>query len=176
VPNPQCTARASPIAGRKTSPRISLSGLWDVLFPDNREWTTRAACRGSDQFMFVPESTNNRGKTREDQIALMDVKARAFAICTGCGVRPECLVDFLESPLRDFKHAVVAGLTFKERKRVREALLTGALVDRAAELLEGWQNEADVRRFVATIPLLQPRRPFRNRGKLPPEEESSPGE
>lgn len=62
------------------------------------DWTTRAACRGSDpDALFVQGAAQNRAK----------------AVCLGCPVRAECLADALDNRV---EFGVWGGLTERERR------------------------------------------------------------
>ena len=62
------------------------------------DWTTRAACRGSDpDALFVQGAAQNRAK----------------AVCFGCPVRAECLADALDNRV---EFGVWGGLTERERR------------------------------------------------------------
>jgi WhiB family transcriptional regulator, redox-sensing transcriptional regulator len=61
-------------------------------------WTTRAACRGTDpDALFVQGAAQNRAK----------------AVCLGCPVRAECLADALDNRV---EFGVWGGLTERERR------------------------------------------------------------
>jgi WhiB family redox-sensing transcriptional regulator len=62
------------------------------------DWTTRAACRGTDpDALFVQGAAQNRAK----------------AICVGCPVRTECLADALDNRI---EFGVWGGMTERERR------------------------------------------------------------
>lgn len=62
------------------------------------DWTTRAACRGTDpDALFVQGAAQNRAK----------------AVCLGCPVRAECLADALDNRV---EFGVWGGLTERERR------------------------------------------------------------
>jgi WhiB family redox-sensing transcriptional regulator len=62
------------------------------------DWTSRAACRGSDpDALFVQGAAQNRAK----------------AICMGCPVRTECLADALDNRI---EFGVWGGMTERERR------------------------------------------------------------
>lgn len=62
------------------------------------EWTSEAACRGSDpDSLFVQGAAQNRAK----------------AICMGCPVRTECLADSLDNRI---EFGVWGGMTERERR------------------------------------------------------------
>jgi WhiB family transcriptional regulator, redox-sensing transcriptional regulator len=62
------------------------------------DWTTRAACRGTDpDELFVQGAAQNRAK----------------AVCFSCPVRSECLADALDNRV---EFGVWGGLTERERR------------------------------------------------------------
>jgi len=64
----------------------------------NADWTSRAACRGSDpDTLFVQGAAQNRAK----------------AVCMGCEVRTECLADALDNRV---EFGVWGGMTERERR------------------------------------------------------------
>lgn len=64
----------------------------------NSDWTSEAACRGSDpDTLFVQGAAQNRAK----------------AVCMGCGVRTECLADALDNRV---EFGVWGGMTERERR------------------------------------------------------------
>lgn len=64
----------------------------------NTDWTTQAACRGSDpDTLFVQGAAQNRAK----------------AVCMGCVVRTECLADALDNRV---EFGVWGGMTERERR------------------------------------------------------------
>ncbi len=64
----------------------------------NSDWTTDAACRGSDpDTLFVQGAAQNRAK----------------AVCLGCSVRTECLADALDNRV---EFGVWGGMTERERR------------------------------------------------------------
>lgn len=64
----------------------------------NTDWTSQAACRGSDpDTLFVQGAAQNRAK----------------AVCMGCGVRTECLADALDNRV---EFGVWGGMTERERR------------------------------------------------------------
>ena len=69
-----------------------------------REWRSRAACRGADGEIFFPTATE--GPTYEAQVAV------AKAICAGCPVRAECL----DEALLRIPYGIAGGLTPEERR------------------------------------------------------------
>jgi WhiB family transcriptional regulator, redox-sensing transcriptional regulator len=67
-------------------------------------WRHRAACRGFDPNLFVPRVENHEQVTD------------AVAICAGCDVSAECLVEALADPRLV---GVWGGLTTQERRELR---------------------------------------------------------
>lgn len=64
----------------------------------NSDWTSAAACRGSDpDTLFVQGAAQNRAK----------------AVCLGCEVRTECLADALDNRV---EFGVWGGMTERERR------------------------------------------------------------
>jgi WhiB family redox-sensing transcriptional regulator len=64
----------------------------------NSDWTSEAACRGSDpDTLFVQGAAQNRAK----------------AVCLGCVVRTECLADALDNRV---EFGVWGGMTERERR------------------------------------------------------------
>lgn len=64
----------------------------------NTDWTSQAACRGSDpDTLFVQGAAQNRAK----------------AVCMGCAVRAECLADALDNRV---EFGVWGGMTERERR------------------------------------------------------------
>lgn len=64
----------------------------------NTDWTSQAACRGSDpDTLFVQGAAQNRAK----------------AVCMGCDVRTECLADALDNRV---EFGVWGGMTERERR------------------------------------------------------------
>jgi WhiB family transcriptional regulator, redox-sensing transcriptional regulator len=62
------------------------------------DWTTRAACKGTDpDELFVQGAAQNRAKL----------------ICRGCQVRTECLADALDNGI---EFGVWGGMTERERR------------------------------------------------------------
>lgn len=62
------------------------------------DWTTSAACRGTDpDTLFVQGAEQNRAK----------------AVCMGCSVRTECLADALDNRT---EFGVWGGMTERERR------------------------------------------------------------
>ena len=70
--------------------------------PIRGEWTRRAACVGAWELMEGP-----------------DVAAAKRLCFTACGVRADCRAWVLPLPPRIDPGGVVAGLTLKERRRLR---------------------------------------------------------
>src|SRR5579859_310960 len=84
----------------KTAPGIRVRGdrsrgvghMWIT------DWTTRAACKGTDpDELFVQGAAQNRAKL----------------ICRGCPVRTECLADALDNGI---EFGVWGGMTERERR------------------------------------------------------------
>jgi hypothetical protein len=69
-----------------------------------REWRSRAACRGVDGEIFFPTATE--GPTYEAQVAV------AKAVCVRCPVRAECL----DEALVRIPYGIAGGLTPEERR------------------------------------------------------------
>ena len=66
--------------------------------PLSPDWTSQAACRGTDpDSLFVQGAAQNRAK----------------AICMGCPVRTECLADALDNRV---EFGVWGGMTERERR------------------------------------------------------------
>lgn len=72
----------------------------------HQDWTADAACRGLDTELFYPVADTAR------------LAAPAKAICADCPVRADCLAWALE--IGD-DHAVLGGLTPRERRALRRA-------------------------------------------------------
>lgn len=86
------------------------------------DWTTRAACRGTDpDALFVQGAAQNRAK----------------AVCVGCPVRTECLADALDNRI---EFGVWGGMTERERRallrRRPEVTSWSALLDTARREFE----------------------------------------
>ncbi len=93
------------------------------------DWTTAAACRGSDpDSLFVQGAAQNRAK----------------AICMGCPVRTECLADSLDNRI---EFGVWGGMTERER---RALLRRRPQVTSWRRLLETAREEYD-HLFVGTL-------------------------
>jgi len=86
----------------------------------NSDWTSQAACRGSDpDTLFVQGAAQNRAKV----------------ICLGCSVRTECLADALDNKV---EFGVWGGMTERER---RALLRRRPAVTSWRELLQTAQDE-----------------------------------
>lgn len=93
--NPR-SAAASDLSCATTG--ISLDLLPPVAGLRPADWTTRAACRGTDpDALFVQGAAQNRAK----------------AVCVGCPVRTECLADALDNRI---EFGVWGGMTERERR------------------------------------------------------------
>lgn len=73
-----------------------------------RGWVARANCRGVDVDLFFPE----RGASTQE----------AKEVCRGCRVCEDCLVFALAN---GEKFGIWGGLSERERRRVRRALVLG---------------------------------------------------
>jgi WhiB family redox-sensing transcriptional regulator len=56
----------------------------------NQTWQIKSACRGPEAALFFPPTTSERRDDRDLR------ERRAKAICSGCGVKTECLEYALE--------------------------------------------------------------------------------
>lgn len=84
-------------------------------YPPRGRWVERAACRGADPAVFYPTATGPASKT-----ALAPIRD----ICASCPVAAECLDYALACEDLDpyGGHGIWAGLTGKERNRLRQQL------------------------------------------------------
>ena len=88
------------------------------------DWTTRAACKGTDpDELFVQGAAQNRAKL----------------ICRGCPVRTECLADALDNGI---EFGVWGGMTERERR---------ALLRRRPDVTSGLRRSS-ARRSRSVIP------------------------
>jgi WhiB family redox-sensing transcriptional regulator len=71
-------------------------------------WHLGAACRGMDAAAFFPAKGDS-----------LTAYAEARSVCTGCGVRPECLAEAI---LSTEVHGCWGGMSAKERLRLRKLL------------------------------------------------------
>lgn len=76
--------------------------------PAGRGWRDRAACRDTDPELFFP--TAESGPAHDAQVA------EAKAVCAGCSVHAECLVEALAR----IPYGIAGGLTEHERRRLRQ--------------------------------------------------------
>ncbi|GII88226.1 hypothetical protein Ssi03_62160 [Sphaerisporangium siamense] len=85
---------------------MSRRTAWGLDTPHGPHWTNRAACKGQDPELFFEPAA----RSKEDP----DVK-RAKAICAGCPVRRECLIDAVE---RKEQYGIWGGLTEREMRAI----------------------------------------------------------
>ena len=92
-----------PMSASAELPGVATSAIPMDLLPPvpglrPADWTTRAACRGTDpDALFVQGAAQNRAK----------------AVCVGCPVRTECLADALDNRI---EFGVWGGMTERERR------------------------------------------------------------
>lgn len=79
---------------------------------DERDWTESAVCAGTDLELFFP-APGSHG-------------AQAKAVCFGCPVIEDCILDALSAPWLD---GVWAATTRPERARLRTTLHTDLLTE-----------------------------------------------
>ena len=82
----------------------------------DQAWQVRAACRGPQSIVFFPPPHFERKDEK------LEREQRAKAICTGCGVKGDCLSYSLQ--IRE-QHGIWGGLNENERKAMlaeREAV------------------------------------------------------
>ena len=87
-----------------------------------KNWRSRAACRGVDPELFFP--TAEDGPVRDAQVAV------AKSVCASCPVREACLAEALER----MPYGIAGGLTPEERRGQRRRLPE---IEREIELEEG---------------------------------------
>lgn len=82
--------------------RINFQSIWGlsrgrfrIVWNDN--WAAEAACRGKSDQLFVQGAEQNRAK----------------AVCSGCHVKAECLVEALDNRI---EWGVWGGMTERERR------------------------------------------------------------
>ena len=83
----------------KQPARPPRGGAWSL------NWQSRAACRDADPELFFPVS-------RAEQQS-----SAALAVCAGCPVRQQCLLDELRFPSPQ-QHGVRGGMTAAARRSV----------------------------------------------------------
>jgi hypothetical protein len=79
---------------------------------ETRDWTAEAACAGTDVEIFFPPKGGTPGAAK--------------AVCAGCPVIADCLVDALGAPWLD---GVWAATTVGDRRRLRKELDTDNLTE-----------------------------------------------
>ena len=113
------------------------------------DWTTRAACKGTDpDELFVQGAAQNRAKL----------------ICRGCPVRTECLADALDNGI---EFGVWGGMTERER---RALLRRRPEVTSWRELLERARDEYErqsIDELVARLSKVAQQRPRQRRRAAP---------
>ena len=108
---PTLTSRS----GRRT-PRVVSTSLSEYLFAFlNQPWRKEGACVGRDSDVFFPE----RGEPNTD----------AMAICSGCGVRVECLTYAMETT--GVEYGIWGGLLPSDREAVKVMVKRGVKVHQA---------------------------------------------
>jgi WhiB family redox-sensing transcriptional regulator len=94
---------------------------WRIMtqaeLPDTSgDWSDNASCKDEDPELFFPGKGHTPNQARE--------------ICLGCAARDACLVDAMANG--DY-HAVLGGLTERERKSLRRRLVLFTQIREQAE-------------------------------------------
>lgn len=100
--------------------RLHGAVLPDLLGDAAPPWHELALCAQVDPEAFFPRKGQGNAEAR--------------AICGQCGVRAECLADALEG---EGEHGVWGGTSEKDRRKLRDAGWTGALVKSYAAAHDG---------------------------------------
>lgn len=77
------------------------------------DWSTRAACRGTDPELFYGHTEGVSQSSSEGRIAILQAKDR---YCGRCPVKGECLEFAMKT---NEKHGIWGGLTERERQSLR---------------------------------------------------------
>ena len=139
----------------------------EALFPTGRTFLDQAMCRRlprENAMPFVPMSSSHT-KIKKGNRVLTKEETSALAICKKCPVKPECLIDHLESPAAEVTGVIVGGLTAADRRKVKQAINKDRLNEKTVEhLLSRWASSSERTRFLSLVPSMQARKRARIRG------------